>query len=329
MAARRARRPGEFELIEKYFRPLAAERGALGLSDDAALYRQRPNDDLVFTADMVAEGVHFFPDDPPESVARKALRVNLSDLAAKGAVPFGYLMSLALPADWTEGWIRKFAAGLKADQARYGITLLGGDTIRSPDGVTVSITAIGRVPKGRMVMRSGARPGDVVFVSGTIGDAALGLRLRQNRLEVSKGAAHLLDRYLHPQPRVELVPVLRRYATSALDVSDGLVGDLAHVCEVSGVAAEVESLRVPLSAAARRAVVADFSLLSAILNGGDDYEILATVAASAAGGFTRAARAAGVPVTRIGRILAGKGPPVVKDAAGRVVPVAETSHAHF
>jgi thiamine-monophosphate kinase len=329
MAARRVRRPGEFELIEKYFRPLAGERGAFGLTDDAALYRQRPNDDLVLTADMIAEGVHFFPDDPPGSVARKALRVNLSDLAAKGAVPFGYLMSLALPADWTVEWIRKFVAGLKADQAHYDVTLLGGDTIKSPDGIAISITAIGRVPKGRMIMRSGARPGDVVFVSGTVGDAALGLRLRQNRLAVSKGAKYLLDRFLHPQPRMELVPILRRHATSALDVSDGLVGDLAHICEVSGVGAEVESLRVPLSAPARHAVVADFSLLSTVLNGGDDYEILATVAASAAGGFTRAARAAGVPVTRIGRIVAGEGPPVVKDATGRAVPIVEASHAHF
>ncbi len=329
MATRRVRRPGEFELIERYFRPLAGERGAFGLTDDAALYRQRPNDDLVLTSDMVAEGVHFFPDDPPDSVARKALRVNLSDLAAKGAVPFGYLLSLALPGDWTEAWIRKFVVGLTTDQARYEVALLGGDTIRAPDGITISIAAIGRVPKGRMIMRSGARPGDAIFVSGTIGDAALGLKLRQNRLATPKGAKYLLDRYLHPQPRLPLVPVLRRHATSAMDVSDGLVGDLAHICEVSGVGAEIESLRVPLSTAARRSLVDDYSLLSTVLNGGDDYEILATVAASAAGGFTRAARAVGVPVTRIGRIVAGKGPPVVKDATGQPIRIGAASHTHF
>jgi len=329
MAAKRGRRPGEFELIERYFRPLAGERGAFGLTDDAALYRQRPHEDLVFTSDMVAEGVHFFPDDPPDTVARKALRVNLSDLAAKGAVPFGYLLSLGLPGEWTEAWMRKFAVGLKTDQARYDVTLLGGDTIRAPDAVIISVTAIGRVPKGRMIMRSGARPGDAIFVSGTIGDAALGLRLRQGRLAVAKGAKYLLDRYLHPEPRLPLVPVLRRHATSAIDVSDGLVGDLAHICEVSGVGAEIESLRVPLSTAARRALVDDYSLLSIVLNGGDDYEVLATVAASAAGGFARQARAAGVPVTRIGRIVSGEGPPLVKDATGQPIRIGATSHTHF
>jgi thiamine-monophosphate kinase len=329
MAARRTRRPGEFELIERYFRPLAADPGAFGLTDDAALYRQRPGDDLVLTTDMIAEGVHFFAGDPPESVARKALRVNLSDLAAKGATPFGYLMSLALPEDWTETWLRKFVGGLKADQARYHVTLIGGDTIKAAGGITISITAIGRLPKGRMILRSGARPGDAVFVSGTVGDAALGLRVRQGRIRPPQGAKRLLDRYLHPQPRLPLAPILRRHATSAIDVSDGLVGDLAHICEVSGVGAEIEAVRVPLSAAARRSVNADRSLLPVVLNGGDDYEIVATVAGSAASGFVRAAKAVGVPVTRIGRIVAGEGPPVVKDATGRTIGITEKSHTHF
>ncbi len=326
---RSTRRPGEFELIARYFRPLAVDRGALGLADDAALYRQRPNDDLVITSDMVAAGVHFFADDPPESVARKALRVNLSDLAAKGAVPFGYLLSLALPDDWTEAWIRKFVGGLKADQARYAVTLLGGDTIKAAGGVTVAVTAIGRVPKGRMVLRSGARPGDLIFVSGTIGEAALGLRVRRNRTVAPAGTKPLVDRYLHPRPRLALAPALRRYATSALDVSDGLVGDLAHICEASGVTAEIEAVRVPVSAAARRLLAADPSLLATILNGGDDYEIVATVSAAAAAGFARAAKAAGIAVARVGRIVPGKGPPVVKDATGKTIVLDRNSHVHF
>jgi thiamine-monophosphate kinase len=329
MTAKRRRRPGEFELIARYFRPLAADPGAFGLTDDAALYRQRPGDDLVITADMIAEGVHFFPDDPPESVARKALRVNLSDLAAKGAVPFAYLLSLALPGNWTEAWVRSFARGLKGDQGRYDVSLLGGDTIRSAGGLAVAVTAIGRVAKGRMILRSGARPGDAVFVTGTIGDAALGLRVRRGNVKPPVGARRLLDRYLHPQPRLALAPVLSRHATSAVDVSDGLVADLAHICAASGVGAEIAWDAVPLSAAARRLVTADRSLIPAILNGGDDYEIVATVAGSAASGFLADAEKAGVAVTRIGRIVAGKGPPVVRDSAGRPVKLTVGGHTHF
>ena len=330
MVARGRKKPGEFELIERYFRPLATDPGAFGLTDDAALYRQRPGDDLVLTTDMIAGGIHFFADDPPDAIAKKALRVNLSDLAAKGAVPFGYLVSLALPKGWDEGWVARFAKGLKADQARYDVTCLGGDTIRASGGVTVSVTAIGRIPKGRMVGRGGARPGDVIFVSGTIGDAALGLALHLGKIDVApREAKHLRDRYLHPRPRMALAPVLRRHATSAMDVSDGLIGDLAHICEVSGVGAEIESALVPLSAAARTLLAANRALIKPILTGGDDYEILATVAGPAALRFASDAREAGVPVARIGRVVAGEAPPVVRDAAGRAIRLARTGHKHF
>ncbi len=329
MAAKPIKRPGEFELIDRYFKPLATDPGAFGLTDDTALYRQRPGDDLVLTTDMIAAGIHFFADDPPEAVAKKALRVNLSDLAAKGAVPFGYLLSLALPKAWTERWVAGFVKGLKDDQARYEVALLGGDTIRASGGATVSITALGRIPKGQMVTRGGARAGDAVFVSGTIGDAALGLALRLGKIEAGQGGRHLRDRYLHPQPRTALAPVIRRHATSSLDVSDGLVGDLAHVCDVSGVGAEVELALVPLSPAARRLLTADRSLLRTILTGGDDYEILATVSDSAASLFTSEAREAGVPVTRIGRIVDGQGPPVVRDASGRPIKLRHEGHVHF
>ncbi|MEJ0013055.1 MAG: thiamine-phosphate kinase [Bauldia sp.] len=319
-------RPGEFALIDKYFRPLATDRGAFGLMDDAALYRQRPDDDLVLTTDTVAAGVHFFADDPPESIARKALRVNLSDLAAKGAEPYGYLLSLALPDNWTEAWLKRFAAGLAADQKTYGVSLLGGDTTKASGGLTIAITALGRVPKGKMVLRSGAKPGDAIFVSCTIGDGALGLRVRGTR---GKGTAHLTDRYLHPQPRVALAPVLRAYANAAMDISDGLVGDLAHICDASGVGAEINVQDVPLSPAAAAMLLADAKLLPVILNGGDDYEILATVSPSSVRAFSAEADSAGVSVTCIGTIFAGKGPPVVRDFTGKVIKLAAASHTHF
>jgi thiamine-monophosphate kinase len=327
--ARKKRRPGEFELIARYFRPLAASKGAFALTDDAALFAPRPGEEVVITCDAIAEGVHFFREDPPLSVAEKALRVNLSDLAAKGATPFAYLMALALPADWTEAWLTKFAAGLAGDEKRYGVALLGGDTIRASGGVTVSITALGTVPKGEMVLRSGARPGDAIMVSGTIGDAALALRIRRGAFGRPIGGKMLLDRYLRPEPRVSLAKALRRYATSAIDVSDGLVGDLGHICEVSGVGAELEVDALPLSEPARRVLSADPSALMVVLNGGDDYEILATVVPREVAAFVRAAAAAGVPMTRIGTILEGKGPPLVKDGHGRPLAVTGRSHSHF
>ena len=324
------RRPGEFALIERYFRPLAADAGAFALTDDAAIYRPRVGQDLVLTTDLVAAGIHFFADDPPDLIAKKALRVNLSDLAAKGAEPVGYLLALALPGDWTEPWIRRFAAGLAADQKRFGISLLGGDTSRANGGLTIAVTAIGRVPQGTMPRRAGAKPGDAVFVSGTIGDGALGLRVRSGALAPNPRAAKFLrDRYLVPEPRLALAPVVRRYATSAMDVSDGLVGDLAHICEVSGVTARVDAAGVPLSSAARSVLTADPSLLSVVLNGGDDYEILATVPPKSAAAYVSAASAVGAPVTRIGEILAGKEPPSVVDATGKRVVMASASHTHF
>jgi thiamine-monophosphate kinase len=255
--------------------------------------------------------------------------VNLSDLAAKGAAPFAYVMALALPGDWTEAWLRDFAAGLAVDDKRYGVSLIGGDTILAAGGVTVSITALGSVPTGGMVRRLGARPGDLIMVTGTIGDAALALGIRRGALPDDVGRYALLERYLWPEPRVALVEALRRYATSAIDVSDGLVGDLAHICDVSGVGAEVIADAVPLSEPARRLLAGHPPLRMLVLNGGDDYEILATVAPENAERFQEAAAAAGVTVSRIGTILAGKGPPVVKDAEGRAITLIGHSHEHF
>lgn len=327
-----AARPGEFDLIARYLRPLADDPAALNLTDDAAAFVPPPGQSLVLTKDMVAAGVHFFPDDPAVSIARKALRVNLSDLAAKGARPLGYLLGLALPGDWTPGWMADFAAGLAGDQSAYGIALLGGDTVKASGGLTLSITAIGAVPEGGMVRRAGAKPGDILYVSGTIGDAALGLRLRLGTLDgaaAGEGTAHLLDRYLHPQPRLALAEAVRLHAHAALDVSDGLVGDLGHMLKASGVGARIEAARMPLSDAARALAGSDPSALVSILSGGDDYEILAAVPPDRAAAFEAEAAAMGVPVARIGTILAEPGAPQVVDGDGRIIHLARASHDHF
>jgi thiamine-monophosphate kinase len=332
MTGARGERPGEFELIGRYFRPLATGPAALGLGDDAAMLRPRPGQDLVVTTDLVTEGVHFFSDDLPECIARKALRVNLSDLAGKGATPLGYLLAIALPRDWTEAWVAAFAGGLAEDQKTYGISLIGGDTSRAAGGVTVCITAIGTLPKGTMVHRKGARPGDYIYVSGTIGDAALGLRLRHGTIDgapAGRGVEKLRDRYLHPQPRVSLAPSVRKYASAALDVSDGLVGDLAHICDESRVSAVVEAATIPLSRAASALVATDPSALTTAITGGDDYEILAAIPPSKAAAYEKAAAKAGVPVSRIGRIQRGKGRPMVLGRDGAPMPTGPGSFDHF
>ncbi len=323
-------RPGEFELIARYFRPLATAPEAFSLADDAATLPSRPGEDWVVTKDMIVEGIHYLPDDPPASIARKALRVNLSDLAAKGAIPVAYCLGLALTEAVDADWLAGFAAGLAGDQSEFGVTLLGGDTVRSAGGVTISVTAFGALPHGTMVHRSGARPGDVVLVSGTIGDAALGLRVRyQPELAASVAVGHLLDRYLHPRPRVALAALVRRYARAAMDVSDGLVGDLGHICRASGVSAEIDAADVPLSGAARALATLRPDLLATVLGGGDDYEILMTAAPERAEALIADAAAAGVPVTAIGRVLAGEGPPRVRGADGAVLDLAgKTSWVH-
>ncbi|MBY0364451.1 MAG: thiamine-phosphate kinase, partial [Phreatobacter sp.] len=255
-------RPSEDDLIARFFAPLATTAGADGLTDDAAVIPEGAGD-LVVTKDMAIAGVHFFPDDPPDLIAAKVLRVNLSDLAAKGAVPVGFLLGLGLPPDWTTDFLAAFATGLGRDIAAYDCPLLGGDTVKVPGPLTLSVTAFGRA--ARTVRRRGARPGDVLCVTGTIGDGALGLIARQAerapgtapdwlRLLAPEERAHLVDRYLAPRPRTTLAAAVARYASSAMDVSDGLVGDLAKMMAASAAGARLDAAAVPLSPAAARAL---------------------------------------------------------------------------
>lgn len=292
----------EFDLIAKLFAPMAGE-GGLGLLDDAALLKPAPGMDLVLTKDALVEGVHFFAGDAPASIARKALRVNLSDLAAKGARPIGFLFALGRGQRQDDAWLTDFAGGLAADSRDYAVPLLGGDTVRTAQAF-FSVTAVGEVPEGRMVRRQGGAPGDVLYVSGTIGDAALGLKLRLEpeaawaRRLAPAHRAFLLDRYLHPRPRLALAPGLLAHASAAMDISDGLVGDCDKLAARLGRRGEIAA--VPLSPAARAAVALEPALLDLALTGGDDYEILAAIPPEAAAAFETEALQSGVPVVKIG-----------------------------
>jgi len=319
----------EFERIARFFAPLAAPEG-LGLLDDVAIIPGPPGEQYVLKTDAIVEGVHFRAEDPADQVAQKLLRVNLSDLAGKGAVPVGYLLTTALPRERDEAWLERFAEGLARDQREFGIGLLGGDSVATTGPVTLSVAAVGRVRAGEAVLRKGARPGDSVFVSGTLGDGALGLGALSGELpELSPDQRDFLaDRYRLPRPRLPLGRRLVGTARAMMDISDGLIADLGHICEASDVGAVVEAARLPLSPAARAAIGADASRLMAALAGGDDYELLFTAPAEAAAGIAAIARETAVPVSAIGRIERGKGVRVV-DARGAPITVTDTGYRHF
>lgn len=299
----------EFELIERCFRPLAADfPGALELADDAALLSPPPGHQLVVSADMLNEGVHFLGSEDPALIARKALRVNLSDLAAKGAEPWCYFLTLAIPAPLDEVWITRFCEGLAEDQREFGIALLGGDTTSTIGKISISITALGHVPEGMMLRRSGGNPGDILCVSGTLGDAAEGLRLLR---EDTPPSDPLVARYLLPQPRTALGLQLRGLASAAMDISDGLAQDLRHLCRASSVGAVVHAKSIPRAGAT----------LEQALGGGDDYEILFAVPPEKIGSIPEGC-------TRIGRLTEGEEVAVL-DAVGVKIPVRLAGWQHF
>ncbi len=321
--------PGEFELIRRYFAPLAGP-GSLSLADDAGLIEPRSGWSVVATVDTVIAGVHFLPDDPPDLVACKALRVNLSDLAAMGSEPLGYLLVTALPADTEENWVAGFVQGLARDQAEFGITLLGGDTARTPGPLALTITALGQVEAGRALLRSGARPGEQIYVSGTLGDGALGLKVARGAGIGLDPAARdfLLDRYRLPRPRLALGRRLVGLATSAIDLSDGLAADLGHVCAASGVGAAVEAARLPLSQSGRALIAAGEGSLMDVISGGDDYELLFTAPVGAEPALARIAADLDLPLTRLGEVRSRPGLAML-DASGKPIEPGVGGYRHF
>ena len=268
----------EFGEIARLFRPLTrGAPGAFELKDDAAVVSSRPGHDLVVTKDAIVEGVHFLAGETPELIGRRLARVNLSDLAAKGAEPFAAFLAVAWPPAFTDADRAAFAAGLGADLKDAGVNLLGGDTVATPGPFTASLTALGWVPEGRMVRRGGARPGDRLMVSGHIGDGWLGLKAA--REEIADDDGYLARRYRLPTPRLDLRRTVLEHATAAADVSDGLIADAGHIAEASGVALVLDLDRIPLSAAARAWLETQpdrAAALVALASGGDDYEIVAT-----------------------------------------------------
>lgn len=326
------RRTGEFELIARHFAPLAAaEPGAIGLLDDAAVLDLGRAGALVVTVDAMVAGVHFPPDDPPDLIARKLLRVSLSDLAAMGARARAYVLALALPRGLDEEWVAAFCRGLAADQDEFGVTLVGGDTVATDGPLTLSLTAMGEVGEGTALQRSGAREGDDIYVSGTIGDAALGLKALRGACPdlAPEHRAFLIDRYRVPRPRVELGPRLAGLARAAVDISDGLVADLGHVCAASGHGATIEAARVPLSPAARAALGADGAASLDVLSGGDDYELLFTADPTTAAALAALAADLALPLTPIGRMTGGEGVAVLDAVGLPVKDIGAGGYRHF
>jgi thiamine-monophosphate kinase len=324
------RHSSEFDRIARYFAPLAASfPGAFGLRDDAAVIAPADGAEFVVTTDTIVAGVHFLGDEPPALVAGKLLRVNLSDLAAMGASPRAYTLNVALPGSIDDPWLEAFAFGLAEDQERFGIALIGGDSVSTPGPAVFTLTAIGEVPVGRALRRAGARPGDMVFVSGTIGDGALGLRVLRGALDgladVERGA--LIERYRRPEPRLKLGRRLLGLAHAAADISDGLVADLSHIAEASGVAATIEVEAVPLSPAARSALVADAALLETVLTGGDDYELVFCAPPEKAEALRTLAKEIDLPLTAVGAIAEGSGVRVL-DADGAPVTFLQAGYTH-
>jgi thiamine-monophosphate kinase len=323
---------GEFELIDTLFSPLARGfAGAFSLKDDVAALAPKEGHELVLKTDSLIESVHFLRDDPAETVGRKALRRALSDLAAKGAAPEVYLLAIALPDTIRRSWLEKFAEGLSCDQKQFGIALAGGETNRTPGALTITVTAVGWVPQGRLVRRKGAAAGDAVWVTGTIGDAAGGLALLNNEGLSADDAAqeYLVRRFRLPEPRLAFGKAFRDFANAAVDVSDGLLADVGHIAEVSSVTIEVDSAAVPLSSELRTLWSEGQESVLRAASAGDDYEIAFTAAPSAAESVMRAAEVTATSVTRIGRVLEGPAAVVLRNSRGGEIPVLRKGYTHF
>ena len=320
----------EFGLIAKYFAPLSGDE-SFGLKDDAALISPPENHQLVITQDAIAAGVHFFADDLASLVAKKALRVNISDLIAKGAHPHSFSLALGLGSDCDEDWVASFAKGLAEDCAKYNIVLSGGDTFKTGGGAVISITAIGYVPEGNYTSRLGAKVGDSLYVTGTIGDAALGLLVRQGKLANIEAdeREQLTDSYLLPKPPLEAIPLIREFATASMDISDGLVADCNKLCAASGVSASIKLDNVPLSKFAACIITADSKYLESALTGGDDYQILFSVSENDEETVFEEAKKLGVSVTKLGSLSEREQGVSLVDPDGNTIVFGKTGYNHF
>ncbi|KXV35077.1 thiamine-monophosphate kinase [Gluconobacter thailandicus] len=313
---------GEFSFIARHFRPLAG-RESLDLRDDCALISCPLGQELAISTDTMVENVHFLPDDPPETLGRKLLRCNLSDIAAMGAAPYAYTLNVTIPRGprHNDTWFSAFVAGLSEDHAQYGVTLLGGDTTSTSGPLVLSATVFGRLIKGTALRRNGAKPGDSLWVTGTIGDAALGLLALQGK--ISDPSGFLADRYRLPQPRTGLA--LNGIVHAAMDISDGLIQDCQHIAEESEVAIDLQAEAVPASPAAKTLGPA---WLEQRLTGGDDYELLLACPPGHEHSLARICREAGVPVTRIGSVRSGRGVRAL-NRDGQVIQFLKGGWQHF
>jgi len=323
---------GEFDIIARYFAPLATDAGAFGLTDDAALVSVGP---LVVTKDVLVEGVHFLQKDQWSLVAKKALRVNLSDLAAKGAKPIGYFLGCVWPAGVKEVAIADFARGLAEDQDMFRVSLFGGDTtahVVKGAPLTISVTMIAAPSSSGLIRRNGAKVGDEVYVTGAIGDAGLGLRALTGAIKVSTGVKNFLaDRYRLPTPRLALGGALAGLASAAIDVSDGLLADAGHIAMTSDVAIEISAARIPLSDVAAALLEASGEGSAAIADlaaCGDDYEILFTAPKSRRRSIEMASQVTKTPVTRIGVVSRGAGVRLI-DENGQIVIAQRSGYDHL
>lgn len=331
--AARGKLPGEFELIARYFAPLAAKAaGALGLKDDAFTFLPPAGMELVLTTDALTAGLHFLRSDPPDLIARKMLRQNLSDLAGKGARPLGYLMTTAFDDEVDESWVAKFTEGLAQDQAEFDIALWGGDTTKTPGPLALTATLIGAVPSSRALRRGGARPGDRILVTGTIGDGFFGLAAHRHELtDLAEPARKALaQRYVLPQPRVALGLALAEQGLvhAGMDISDGLAADLAHMCEAAGCGAQVEAMAVPLSDPVAELIAEEPALIASALTGGDDYELLLAVPPKRVSAVLEAAEQIGTAVTDIGAFTA-ESTIHFADRDGRPLALDKAGFTHF
>ncbi len=321
--------PGEFELIERYFAPLASE-GSFSLRDDAALLEVPEGKELVVTQDAIAAGVHFFADDPPDTIAKKAIRVNLSDLASKGATPLTFSLALGLHSNLTEEWLVGFVDGIAEDCSKFSLSICGGDTFKVAHGPVVSITAFGLVDKGSYTSRLGASVGDELFVSGQVGLGALGLRVRKGTVNLPDQASadSFLSRYLVPEPPLKLASTISDYASASMDISDGFVGDLEKLAAASGLGFDIPFESIPLPSVLDN-MPQDAMEISVALTGGDDYQFIFTVPAERVDDMLASTKALDIQLSHLATANDRPGSVEIKTADGRHIDLSNKSWRHF